>query len=194
MADAISIAWSYDASVAKMRPLVARWKSVTDEFLGELYLARDELKSQGRRSDLVADATKSKTWQDYCRDIGLDRTTVHRWLEQYDPETGTRIEPPKPEPKSEPAPKPKSRPAAPPDPEPEDATIVDDESDEGGQSDFWEPEDEPRPVSDADSVVDEVIDYMELLLRGSDGTVKHETVNGLIKRLRALSVKYNQEA
>jgi len=33
----------------------------------------------------VANATP-KTWSSYCQDIGLDRSTAHRWLEHYEPQ------------------------------------------------------------------------------------------------------------
>src|SRR5208337_1918562 len=70
----------YEESVKKMRPIVLRWKNVTDEMLQELRRAKKELKSQGARSDLVANDTKLRTWGNYLKDIGLDRVTVHRWL------------------------------------------------------------------------------------------------------------------
>lgn len=75
-----------------MRPLVARWKSVTVEMLSELHRAREALSSQGARNDLVANATKS--WTGYVADIGLDRSTVHRWLSRFNPETGEILDKP----------------------------------------------------------------------------------------------------
>lgn len=81
------VKWSYAASVERMRPLVARWKAVTVEMLGELYQAREELAKEGRPKTVSNETVR--TWSDYLDDIGLSRATVHRWLAQYDPETGS---------------------------------------------------------------------------------------------------------
>lgn len=70
--------WEYDRSVAKMRPLVARWKNVTVEMLDELYRAREALDARGKRPN-------GRSWQGYLDDIGLAPRTVHRWLAHYDP-------------------------------------------------------------------------------------------------------------
>ena len=72
--------WDYDSSVAKVKVLVYKWKNVTQEIIDELRIARDNLSDSGRRTDLVANDTRLPTWQDYCKAIGIDRKTVHRWL------------------------------------------------------------------------------------------------------------------
>jgi acyl-CoA reductase-like NAD-dependent aldehyde dehydrogenase len=54
--------------------------------LEELWEARKELSRPGLRSDLVPNGTRL-TWENYLADVGLSRTSVHRWLEQYDPVT-----------------------------------------------------------------------------------------------------------
>lgn len=181
--------WSYDASVAKMRPLVARWKSVTDEFLGELYRARQEL---SRKRMNVSNGTF--TWDGYLNDIGLARQTVHRWLQQYDPETGMRVEPP--EPKPEPASKPKPRPAAPPDPEPEDAEFWEADDDQEGTSFDWSHVDDSEPavttlehaIEDTQLYASDVIEELATL------SEKHAFSAEMIKYFRALAIRFDQEA
>lgn len=84
--------WNYETSVQKVSGLVSELKSVTlkkstltDEIARELYEAREQLKSSGRRTDLVTNVTRL-TWEGYLKDCGLQRMTVHRWLEHYEPE------------------------------------------------------------------------------------------------------------
>lgn len=84
--------WSYETSVQKVSGLVSELKSVTlkkstltDEIARELYEARDQLKSSGARTDLVSNVTRL-TWERYLHDCGLERMTVHRWLDHYEPE------------------------------------------------------------------------------------------------------------
>lgn len=81
--------WDYVASVQKMRPLVVRWKTLTDEMLEELHQAREEL---SRKRDRMSESGRS--WQQYLSDIGLARSTAHDWLKLYDPVEKKRIEPP----------------------------------------------------------------------------------------------------
>ena len=88
-------AWSYDDSVERVRPMVLRWKAITAELLRELYEARQQLSKQGVRRDLDANASKLKTWNDYCVDVGLNRSTVNRWLKRFDVSTNKIQEKPK---------------------------------------------------------------------------------------------------
>lgn len=83
--------WIYDLSVQKVSGLVTELKNVTlkkstltDVIARELYQAREQLKSPGIRTDLVANGTRL-TWEGYLKDCGLKRSTVHRWLECYEP-------------------------------------------------------------------------------------------------------------
>lgn len=75
--------WSYSASVRRMKATVWKWKRTTATMLHELYVAHEILSHRGARTDLDAKATKS--WDDYCEAIGLNRVTAWRWLKQYDP-------------------------------------------------------------------------------------------------------------
>ena len=84
--------WNYEISVQKVSGLVSELKNVTlkkstltDEIARELYEAREQLKSSGIRTDLVTNVTRL-TWQGYLSACGLERRTVHRWLEHYEPE------------------------------------------------------------------------------------------------------------
>ena len=77
--------WNYDQSVVKMRQLVISWKKISLEILRELYVAREMLSSQGRRSDLNLSTNVEKlTWTQYLNDVGLNHETVRRWLKKYD--------------------------------------------------------------------------------------------------------------
>jgi len=70
--------WNYDQSVKRIRQLVVRWKSLSLEVLRELYFARMNLSNRGGRwSNEIG-------WSDYLNDVGITRTTAHRWLGKYD--------------------------------------------------------------------------------------------------------------
>lgn len=75
--------WNYDESVQKVKTFVYKAKNLNEDILRELYIARDILSKSGCRTDLVANATKLPTWENYCNEIGIDRSTVHRWLKKY---------------------------------------------------------------------------------------------------------------
>lgn len=84
--------WNYETSVQKVSGLVSELKIVTlkkstltDDIARELYEAREQLSNSGYRSDLVPNGTRF-TWLDYLSDVGLAKSTVHRWLEHYEPE------------------------------------------------------------------------------------------------------------
>ena len=54
------------------------------ELVEELYRAREALNSRGSNLSNVPNGTNG-TWSEYLNEIGLARTTVHRWLERYEP-------------------------------------------------------------------------------------------------------------
>ena len=74
--DIENVEWNYDQSVQKMRQLVVRWKTLSLEMIRELYLARMNLSDRASRNQIG--------WMQYLNDIGLTRTTAHRWLGKYD--------------------------------------------------------------------------------------------------------------
>ncbi len=74
-------AWDYNESVTKVRTLITSFKTIAPEMLHELWVAREML-SRERGSGV---AITTLTWGGYCTDIGLGRSTAHRWLKQYDP-------------------------------------------------------------------------------------------------------------
>ena len=51
----------------------------------ELYEARERLRNPRARTDLDCVTNVTQTWERYLADIGLQRMTVHRWLEHYEP-------------------------------------------------------------------------------------------------------------
>ena len=66
--------WDFDASVARVRPVVYKWKNLTLEMMTELYIAREVLSTGGRPRQ------GQRTWDDYCQAIGIDKATGNRWL------------------------------------------------------------------------------------------------------------------
>jgi len=81
--------WDYDQSVVKMKSLILNWRNISVEILDELYLARKVLSSQGVRNDLTDD---NLGWSHYLSEVGLNKTTVNRWLKRYDPENKEILE------------------------------------------------------------------------------------------------------
>lgn len=81
--------WNYETSVQKVSGLVSELKVVTlkkstltDDIARELYEAREQLSNRGSRPKW----DDSYNWNSYLRDVGLASSTVHRWLEHYEPE------------------------------------------------------------------------------------------------------------
>lgn len=42
--------WNYDESVKKTKQILYRWKNLTAELANELWVAREKLRAQGRRT------------------------------------------------------------------------------------------------------------------------------------------------
>jgi len=76
--------WDYNESVNKVRPMVINWKNITADIVRELYRARQVLDSRGRNQG--DQNVPNGTFSQYLNDVGLARSTVHRWLERYLPE------------------------------------------------------------------------------------------------------------
>ena len=55
--------WDCEQSIAKVKPLIYKWKNITLEIATELWIAREKLSAQGLRTDLGANAPK---WSSYC--------------------------------------------------------------------------------------------------------------------------------
>lgn len=79
--------WNYDESVKRVSNKVQEWKAVslkkstlTDDICRELYEAREQLADRGSWS-----RNNCYNWNQYLQDVGLQRMTVHRWLEHYEP-------------------------------------------------------------------------------------------------------------
>ncbi|MEL3908040.1 MAG: hypothetical protein P1P64_03365 [Treponemataceae bacterium] len=78
--------WNFEKSVAKIKPKVESWKSLTVEIAEELYIAREHLNGQiGQRKDPTADDYIEFTWTDYCDAIGISRRTANNWLTAFIP-------------------------------------------------------------------------------------------------------------
>ncbi len=86
------VKWDYNESVRKVSEKVKEWKAVTlkrstltDDIARDLYEAREQLDARGRNLPNVPLGTYEKSWGEYLEDVGLARTTVHRWLDYYEP-------------------------------------------------------------------------------------------------------------
>ncbi len=95
--DSIQKTWNYEDSVNRVSVKVQEWKAVslkkstlTAEICKELYEARKHLDSRGGyrhgQKSNIPNGTFEKTWLQYLSDIGLAKSTVHRWLEYYEPQ------------------------------------------------------------------------------------------------------------
>ena len=73
--------WDYGNSVESLKDKILKWKDLTYDIARELYIARAYLKRQGARTDLVTNVTKS--WGDFCKEIGINRMTAHRWIAKF---------------------------------------------------------------------------------------------------------------
>src|SRR5690554_1189105 len=88
--------WDYDVSVRKVSEKVKEWKAVTlkrstltDEIAKDLYEAREQLDARGGYrhgvKSNIPSGTFEKGWLNYLQDVGLAKSTVHRWLDYYEP-------------------------------------------------------------------------------------------------------------
>ncbi len=182
--------WNYQASVEKMRPLVVRWKTVTDEMLDELYQARKALSDRGSWS-----RANPHNWSGYLQDIGLPRRTVHGWLEFWNPTEKKRIEPPprvQPEPEEK---KPKGH-------------TIDDQEYERRKEEALKDEPKSRPLDEIFNDVEKVIKRQEneevfrefdldalidelrrRIVSISNPARRHHAINQIIKAMRELAIE-----
>jgi len=80
----ISEDWNYEESVKKVKGFIYKWKNITEEIADELWIAREVLSIQGQRTDLTS-GQMSRSWNQYCQDIGTEKRTVNRWLNKWYP-------------------------------------------------------------------------------------------------------------
>lgn len=77
--------WDYDTSVSKMKAVLYKWKEMTGGMAKDLWIAREKLSEVGNPN--WNKSSNSKTWTDYCFEIGSSRQVVNRWLNRwYSPE------------------------------------------------------------------------------------------------------------
>ena len=63
--------WDFDKSVDVMATRMRTWKSLTAEILSELYVAREVLSKPH---------SNNSGWADYCKAIGVPKSTANKWL------------------------------------------------------------------------------------------------------------------
>lgn len=76
--------WDYDTSVQKVKVVFAHWKKLTTEMIEELIRARNELSKPGNPYvKTEGGVERTKTWNDYCVEVGINRRTANRWINRY---------------------------------------------------------------------------------------------------------------
>jgi len=68
--------WDYEESIARIKPAIYKWKSLTIELATELWVAREILSTHYHRDD----GTFVPSWATYCEEIDCEKRTVNRWL------------------------------------------------------------------------------------------------------------------
>jgi len=76
--------WDYEESVKRIKGNLYKWKNLTIEIAQELWIAREKLRTQGQRTDLTS-GKNTRSWTDYCKEIGSERRTVNNWLNRFFP-------------------------------------------------------------------------------------------------------------
>lgn len=83
--------WNYDEAISDLKARVEDWGKRTLICARALYVANVCLKAPGTRTDLVPNGTKSieespKTFEQFCKAVGIPKRTAYNWLACYDPE------------------------------------------------------------------------------------------------------------
>lgn len=71
--------WDYEESVKKVKSVIYKWGNITQELLGELWVAREKLSTRYHR-----DGASAPTWGGYCEEIGSTKSTINRWLQAFE--------------------------------------------------------------------------------------------------------------
>lgn len=194
------VKWDYQTALAEIKTLVTSWRNMTSDLLEKLWKARVELTRPGTRTDSTSFQNGTRlTWDAFLEMAGLKRTTVHRWLSQYDPETKTikELEPPK---------KPESAKLEKLKPEPvkeipkTTARVIPfafDEDDEELSPDLGDGFDDIEQAIDTDpndALVDLFVYLDQILDEVQTLQGKHQVCNELIKYLRGKSAEYDRKA
>jgi len=77
--------WDYYNSVKRTGGLIYKWKNMTAEIAGELYIARELLavSKSGAAQIMHGTNVPCRTWESYCEDIGIEKRTANRWLASF---------------------------------------------------------------------------------------------------------------
>lgn len=83
--------WNYAEAISDLKARVEDWGKRTLICARALYVANVCLKAPGTRTDLVPNGTKSieeapKTFEQFCKAVGIPKRTAYNWLACYDPE------------------------------------------------------------------------------------------------------------
>jgi len=73
--------WNFEASDKALKQSIFEWRKLTINVLSEAYLMFLFLSNPGKRTDLVAFATRLPTWTEWCKSVSVDRMTFYRHFE-----------------------------------------------------------------------------------------------------------------
>ncbi len=70
--------WNFNEADKHFDSHIFNWRRLTSKVLSELWVFYNKLARPGKRTDLVANATRLPTWDDWIKSKGIDRTTAYR--------------------------------------------------------------------------------------------------------------------
>lgn len=82
---AVSATWNYRESVKKVQGLYISWKSISEEMLDELWLAKQAITKGGKRKAGMPKAG-DQSWSAYVKECfgdGLSKRTVDSYINRY---------------------------------------------------------------------------------------------------------------
>lgn len=93
------VEWSYEKAVEELKPEIIDWSKRTLKVARALYVARENLRNQGARIDLLNSKSEAVTsgniagspkqvftFEQFCNEVGISVRTANYWLQCYDPD------------------------------------------------------------------------------------------------------------
>ena len=73
--------WDYDANVSEIKMVMLSWNGLTEPIMKHLFTANKILKSKRLKAKYGIESTK--TWDNFCEELGTSRQVINRWLCQW---------------------------------------------------------------------------------------------------------------
>ena len=70
--------WNYQEADKEFDETVFAWRRLDDNVICKCWIFYSKLKNPGKRIDLVANATRLPTWEEWCDSKGINRSTLFR--------------------------------------------------------------------------------------------------------------------